>query len=98
MNCGKCKFEFCWVCLQSYKSYRHEKGEEKYCAILCFVKALLIFVALLLLVLKVFIFFDLKIELTYFTSLYHSFSLKDTIYAILVTAITDIVMMIFCNV
>lgn len=23
MNCGKCKFEFCWECLESYKSYVH---------------------------------------------------------------------------
>lgn len=30
MNCYKCKYEFCWVCLGSYKSYRHAKGMDAF--------------------------------------------------------------------
>lgn len=31
MNCGKCKYEFCWNCLGSYISYKHLPGMELYC-------------------------------------------------------------------
>lgn len=31
MMCSKCKYEFCWSCLGSYKRYRHAEGFEKYC-------------------------------------------------------------------
>ena len=31
MMCSKCKFEFCWTCLGSYKRYKHAEGFAKYC-------------------------------------------------------------------
>jgi hypothetical protein len=29
MVCGKCKHEFCWMCLGEYRSYTH--SENRYC-------------------------------------------------------------------
>jgi hypothetical protein len=30
MNCYKCKYEFCWICLGHYKSYRHDPGMDEH--------------------------------------------------------------------
>ena len=31
MVCAKCKYEYCWWCLQQYVKYRHDPGMGKYC-------------------------------------------------------------------
>ena len=28
MVCGKCRYEFCWLCLGSYSSYQHEDSNH----------------------------------------------------------------------
>ena len=32
MVCGKCRFEFCWICMGHFVGYRHDTGMEVYCA------------------------------------------------------------------
>ena len=31
--CGKCKYDFCWECLGSFKNYRHDKDGDFYCVL-----------------------------------------------------------------
>jgi hypothetical protein len=52
MNCGKCRYEFCWACLGRYISYRHDNGMEQYCAIrkIVSVGIYLIFIAMFFIV------------------------------------------------
>lgn len=90
MNCGKCKFEFCWICLSSYRGYRHEPGNEWLCSLLAIVKFVLIVLAIFSFVLKFAHCFALTLPTSYFVSLVYAFPLKDVIYALLMTVITDI--------
>jgi len=50
MVCVKCKYEYCWLCLQQYVRYRHDPGMEKYCIqsfLIRFVLKLMIFLIVL---------------------------------------------------
>jgi len=52
MMCSKCKYEFCWSCLGSYKRYRHAEGFEKYCGQAHMMYASIYFTVGLVLVIK----------------------------------------------
>ena len=52
MMCSKCKYEFCWSCLGSYKRHRHAEGFEKYCGQATVMYASIYFTIGLMLVVK----------------------------------------------
>ena len=41
MQCGRCKHEFCWLCMGDHYSYSHKPGMAKYCGQASSAKAML---------------------------------------------------------
>lgn len=52
MVCGKCKFEFCWMCLTSYKGYKHQ-NPQNYCPIRRFILSLFLMFLISMLNMKI---------------------------------------------